>query len=154
MSGDWGAVSPLQKTMDRGSYLLIIHLPRDSTIRTKGKEFFLRRGFYIYVGSAMRNLKSRIGRHLRREKKKHWHIDFLLEKARIVEVVAIPSSVRLEEELSLCVARYGEPVEGFGSSDTGVPSNLYRFEENPSDLIGEMLRDMGLKWYSFIPGNG
>lgn len=140
--------------MDRGSYLLIVELPEDSTIRTKGKKFLLRKGFYVYVGSAMGNLKSRIARHLRREKKKHWHIDFLLEKARIVEVVAIPSSVRLEEELSLSVAQYGEPIHGFGSSDTGVSSNLYYFERNPSDSMREMLGDMGLKWYSFIPGDG
>ncbi len=146
---EWGLLPPFM-AMDKGSYLLVIYLPMDSTIRTKGKEFILARGFYVYVGSAMRGLKSRIGRHVRGDKKKHWHIDFLLEKARIIEIFAIPSSVRLEEELSLAVSQYGKAIEGFGSSDTKTPSNLYYFDENPSELMREMLGEMGLKWYSLI----
>ncbi len=134
--------------MDRGSYLLILHLPEDSVIRTKGREFHLEKGFYVYVGSAMGGIGARIGRHMRREKKKHWHIDFLLERARIIEIVVIPSSVRLEEEISLAVSEYGRGVKGFGASDTGTSSNLYHFREDPSDTVRALLREMGLRWYS------
>lgn len=39
-------------------------------------------GHYLYTGSAAGNgatsLPNRLSRHLRRAKKKHWHIDFLL----------------------------------------------------------------------------
>jgi Uri superfamily endonuclease len=35
-------------------------------------------GWYVYTGSAKRNLPARIARHRRRKKKLHWHIDYLL----------------------------------------------------------------------------
>ncbi|OPX33398.1 hypothetical protein B1H10_06095 [candidate division KSB1 bacterium 4484_188] len=34
-------------------------------------------GFYIYTGSQQRSLLKRVERHLRPEKKIHWHIDYL-----------------------------------------------------------------------------
>ena len=35
-------------------------------------------GRYIYTGSAKRYYEARIARHLRADKKRHWHIDYLL----------------------------------------------------------------------------
>ena len=45
-------------------------------------------GDYVYTGSARRNLEARIARHCRRNKKLHWHIDYLLAaaEARIVDI--------------------------------------------------------------------
>jgi Uri superfamily endonuclease len=35
-------------------------------------------GYYVYTGSARRNMETRIARHLQREKRLRWHIDYLL----------------------------------------------------------------------------
>ncbi len=130
----------------KGSYLLIIWLDEEKRIMTKGREFDLNRGFYVYVGSAMNSLEKRVERHFRREKKLHWHIDFLLEKGRLLRAYLIPSGERLEEVLSREVSKYGEPVEGFGASDIGVPSNLYRFEGGPDDVLISILEERKLDW--------
>ena len=65
----------------KGTYCLLIHLKQDSkiTIGKLGEKNF-QKGYYIYVGSALNSLKTRIQRHLRKEKKIHWHIDYLLNK--------------------------------------------------------------------------
>ncbi|WP_456393969.1 GIY-YIG nuclease family protein [Thermococcus sp.] len=130
----------------KGSYLLIIWLGEEKRIKTRGREFDLNRGFYVYVGSAMNSLEKRVGRHFRREKKLHWHIDFLLEKGTLLRAYLIPSGERLEEVLSKEVSKYGEPVKGFGASDIGVPSNLYRFDDEPDDVLISILEERKLDW--------
>ncbi|WP_461864741.1 GIY-YIG nuclease family protein [Thermococcus sp.] len=130
----------------RGSYLLVIMLEKEQTVKTKRREFRLGRGFYVYVGSAMNSLEARVRRHFMRHKRLHWHIDFLLEKGKLLRAYLIPSSERLEEKLSRMVSRYGESVEGFGASDVNVPSNLYHFEKEPDDVLMNILREMGLNW--------
>ena len=66
----------------KGSYLLLIELKDKETIQIGklGKIDFMK-GFYVYIGSAINGLEQRINRHLRKEKKLHWHIDFLLKSA-------------------------------------------------------------------------
>ena len=54
---------------DRGAYLLVLRLsePRKVEVGRLGRLTF-RRGFYIYVGSAMARLTQRIERHRRRSR--------------------------------------------------------------------------------------
>lgn len=130
----------------KGSYLLIIWLEGKKRIKTRGREFDLKGGFYVYVGSAMNSLERRVERHFRRNKKLHWHIDFLLREGELLRAYLIPSGERLEEKLSIEVSKYGEPVEGFGASDIGVSSNLYRFDGEPDDLLIGILKERGLSW--------
>lgn len=132
----------------KGSYFLIIRMARDMNVRTKGKSFHLRRGYYVYVGSAMNSLEKRVARHFRRDKKLHWHVDFLLNEAELLGAYLIPSEERLEEELSKRVALLGHGVEGFGASDLkGVRTNLYHFgEENPEKKLENLLGNLGLRW--------
>ena len=42
-------------------------------------------GWYIYTGSARSGLAQRVSRHLRHDKRKQWHIDYLLAVAGGVE---------------------------------------------------------------------
>jgi len=130
----------------KGAYFLVIHLPEESEITTKGRRFFLKDGYYVYVGSAMNSLEKRVARHFRRQKKLHWHIDFLLKDAELLRAYMIPSEERLEEKLSVEVSRHGEPVEGFGAGDVRVETNLYRFDEEPDALLIRILKGLGLKW--------
>ena len=98
------------------TYQLIVEL-RDEVRCRVGKlgVFDFPRGRYVYTGSAKANLQARIDRHLRREKRFHWHIDYLLARpeARIVRVL---TSGRSECALNRSTA--GRVlVGGFGASD-------------------------------------
>ena len=68
----------------KGSYILLINLENDKSIQIgKLGNIFFNKGFYTYIGSAQNGLKQRINRHLRSDKKYHWHIDYLLQYAKI-----------------------------------------------------------------------
>lgn len=89
------------------------------------------KGFYAYVGSAMNGLEQRIARHLRKEKKIFWHIDYLLDKGRIVEVIRIESDRKQECGIAKRFAERFEPVPKFGCSDCDCTSHLF-FSEEPA----------------------
>ncbi len=130
----------------KGSYLLVIRLEEGKRIRTKGKAFELKPGYYVYVGSAMNSLEKRVARHFRREKRLHWHIDYLLKEAELLRAYLIPSGVKLEEKLSREVSKFGEPVPGFGAGDVRVSTNLYRFDDEPDEALRGILEGLGLGW--------
>lgn len=72
-------------------------------------------GRYIYTGSAKRHLEARIARHLRADKKLHWHIDYLLT-APGVAIIEVRRSA--ETECSLNRTTAGQiVVPGFGATD-------------------------------------
>lgn len=52
-------------------------------------------GFYCYVGSGLKNLSQRIDRHLAKDKRFRWHIDWFLKHAKILEVKKIESEEKL-----------------------------------------------------------
>lgn len=107
------------------SYQLHIHLNKNIEIEIgKLGKFTFPMGNYIYTGSAKKNIDARIERHKSKDKKMHWHIDFLLnnENSRITEVQKFA-----EEECILNQKASGEIiVTGFGSSDckNGCKSHL------------------------------
>ena len=65
---------------ERGVYALIIELHQKLrfSLRARGAQE-LRKGRYFYGGSARGpgGLRARIGRHLRANKRIHWHVDVL-----------------------------------------------------------------------------
>lgn len=98
-------------------------------------------GRYIYTGSAKRNLEARIARHLRRDKRLHWHIDYLLASP-----AASVEGVRRSElaECALNRETAGEvPVVGFGASDCRqcCGSHLKYLGELTSDSLRYRLAD-------------
>ncbi len=118
---------------DRGSYLLILNLPRrlDIAVGGLGRVHF-RKGFYIYVGSAMANLTQRMERHRRIKKKHHWHIDHLRTVTQIRSVLAIRSSIRLECDIARAVSKISEwDIGGFGSSDCPCETHLFGMATDP-----------------------
>lgn len=88
--------------------------------------------FYAYVGSAMGGFSTRLAHHLRKEKKLHWHIDYLLEQADIREVILCRSEKKIECFLAQALAREFPSVSGFGSSDCKCQSHLYFARGNNS----------------------
>jgi len=122
-----------REAQDRGSYLLLLELRRDRRIEVGrlGRLSF-RRGWHIYVGSAMLGLTARLARHVRHRKRLHWHIDHL----RAVADAAIPLPIRSSrrEECDLAADLSGlfdrGPI-GFGCSDCGCPTHLFHSPANP-----------------------
>jgi Uri superfamily endonuclease len=103
----------------RGTYILLCELEEEKEISVgKLGKIKFERGYYAYVGSGD---ESRIKRHLSKEKKMHWHIDYLLEEAVIREVLLA------EHEGECDVAnRFTLPyIKGFGCSDCRCKSHLF-----------------------------
>ncbi|HIP89491.1 MAG TPA: DUF123 domain-containing protein [Thermococcus paralvinellae] len=130
----------------RGAYFLVIKVKGATTIKTRGKEFPLKAGYYVYVGSAMNSLEKRVERHFKKDKKLHWHIDFLLRESELLRAYLIPSNEKIEEKLSREVSKFGKPVGGFGASDLRIDSNLYYFKDEPDSLLIDTLQKLGLRW--------
>jgi Uri superfamily endonuclease len=108
----------------KGVYVLLLELPEDRSIQVgKLGKIAFEHGYYAYVGSALNGLESRIKRHLRKEKKKHWHIDHLLEESVIEEVVFAETTRRVECDIADGVdLRF---ISGFGCTDCGCESHLF-----------------------------
>ncbi|MGB5912908.1 MAG: GIY-YIG nuclease family protein [Promethearchaeia archaeon] len=128
----------------KGSYILVILLERKKIIKIGSlRNILFSKGFYLYVGSAMGNIGSstllnRVKRHFlnKREKKFHWHIDYLLadKNSLIAKLYLIPSIQHLEciiarEFLEQC----DDFIKDFGSSDCNCISHLFYFQ-NFKDL--------------------
>jgi Uri superfamily endonuclease len=110
----------------KGAYLLIMELPVDTTIRVGKKEVFtFKKGSYGYVGSALNGLEQRITRHLRSQKKLHWHIDYLLAFATITRVFIKEGSKREECDLARAFEQAFDAIPGFGCSDCACESHLF-----------------------------
>lgn len=82
-------------------------------------------GLYAYIGSAMNNIEKRILRHLRKNKRKHWHIDYLTEVGEVICAVMFPSENRIEETISKMFSKRFELIPGFGATDLDVDTNLF-----------------------------
>ena len=109
-----------------GIYCLMVALPRPCRISVGALGMIeFSRGFYAYVGSAMGGLRGRINRHLRREKRVRWHVDYLLEKGRVEEVIYALTDERLECHLAQRLEGIFRSIPRFGSSDCRCPSHLF-----------------------------
>ena len=118
----------------KGIYTLIIFLAEKTLIRTRKKAFIVPRGFCIYVGSAMgpytESLEKRVLRHLRKHKRRFWHIDYLLNKkgVGIKAILYSPSTKKLECSLASRFEKRRSvwvPIEGFGCSDCKCRGHLF-----------------------------
>lgn len=107
----------------KGTYVLVSQL--ESTTRLEiGRmgELEWAPGFYLYVGSAFggSGLRARIEHHLGGTDKPHWHIDYLLQVARPLEVWWTPFERKVEQdwaELIRASRQFQAPVPRFGASD-------------------------------------
>ncbi len=120
--------------LNSGAYCLLMHLNEDRTIKIgKLGTFNFPEGYYIYVGSAMKNLRQRIERHLRDKKKLKWHIDYFLQYTNINRIIVFSSKKPLEEKIAslfeLEVKKHHADiiVKRFGSTDTKNKTHLFFF---------------------------
>ncbi len=109
----------------KGTYILLIRVPEGVEIKVGalGRLHF-ESGEYAYVGSAYGpgGIEARVKRHLRAEKKRKWHIDYLLEHAEVDSVLIKEGANEVESAKRMLECPY---VAGFGSSDSPMPSHLF-----------------------------
>lgn len=125
-----------QEIKDRGSYLLVLTLEREKFIEIgRLGEVMFQKGYYIYVGSAMNNLRARIKRHRQKRKKMHWHIDYLTHVADGFLSIPIRSSQRHECKIAQSLSSIMKSgPSGFGSSDCSCLTHLFYSEKNPLQI--------------------
>lgn len=129
----------LEVVILKGSYVLLIQASENHEIKVgKLGELKFEKGWYAYVGSGLNNLEKRIERHLRNEKKTHWHIDYLLKKTSVENVIYAESMSRNECEIANNLSEKFSFLEKFGSSDCNCESHLF-YNENISKLEKETL---------------
>lgn len=123
-----------------GIYVLIIRLCRTADVAV-GKLGTIRfsKGLYAYVGSAQVALEKRIERHLRKDKRLFWHIDYLLQNpsVEIAKIFVVLASKQEECKVATEIALRGKAVRDFGCSDCRCKSHLY-FVEDYGFLVGIM----------------
>ncbi len=108
---------------ESGSYVLVLKV-NHSRVLTIGRlgEVKLPAGVMAYAGSAFGSggLRARLGRHLRGDGARHWHIDYVRAVAKVQNCFYTVSDTRLECAWSQALAALPGatiPVPGFGSSD-------------------------------------
>ncbi len=118
-----------------GSYLLVVELLRDVSIRIGAMgRCSLKRGKYVYVGSARSGIGARVERHARLARERRgsvrWHIDYVLSNRHADLIGAFPFPHIDECTLSRIIASeegVSVPLRGFGASDctNRCPSHFY-----------------------------
>jgi Uri superfamily endonuclease len=110
----------------KGSYVLVLQLSKEREIRVgKLGTLLFKKGYYVYIGSALNGLEHRLQRHLQKEKRLHWHIDYLLAYASIVDIFFREGDTREECNIADSFASFLSSVPHFGCSDCSCGSHLF-----------------------------
>ena len=109
-----------------GTYLLVMKLEKDALIAVGRRGVIgFKKGYYVYVGSALQGLDQRIRRHLRYKKKTHWHIDYLRPYTEVVAIFYKENSIKEECIIAQSLQRHFGHIPGFGCSDCSCESHLF-----------------------------
>ena len=116
------------KDNNKGIYLLILRLSQSLQIAPgRLSETTFPPGLYLYVGRSKNSLRGRISRHLRKQKKNFWHIDYLLREAVIEDIWIKPEcfdECLVTHEIHSLYGQSRYPVNKFGASDCHCPGHL------------------------------
>ena len=102
---------------ESGAYALLVALDAPLAVRAGARVATLEPARYIYCGSARGpgGLAARLARHMRREKRAHWHVDQLTGSGRVLGAWIFRG--QSECDVNEALAHFPIPFEGFGSSD-------------------------------------
>lgn len=140
-----------------GTYALFMHLDEGLTevVGSLGPTRFPR-GVYVYAGSARSGLAPRLERHGRRDKKVHWHVDFLTVRPECQVIGAVtfgPGGLTECRIVSALVTMPWTRVSPprFGASDHDCPGHLVMLGERPElvERAVALLEEEGGAWLSF-----
>ncbi len=109
-----------------GGYVLLVRMAKTQTVKAgRLPALSFRGGYYAYAGSALNGIPARLRRHLSPAKKIHWHIDYLLQKATVTDIIIGETRDRVECAIAGSIGSRFESIPGFGASDCGCPSHLF-----------------------------
>lgn len=138
--------------MQKGAYTLLLVLENDQHIEIgKIGKILFKKGYYVYNGSALGGF-GRVRYHLKQNKTKRWHIDYLLEYAKILKIIISKDTKNHEHDISKFLINIIDaeiPLVGFGSSDCKekCPSHLIYFKKVPE--ICDAYEKLGLDYKVF-----
>jgi sugar fermentation stimulation protein A len=123
-----------EEARDRGCYIVILKMKKNRKLPVGERgEIQFKKGYYLYVGSARKNLAQRINRHRRLRKKLFWHIDYLREQADFITALPIRTQDQLECEIANALRGISDwSIDGFGASDCSCRTHLFGMKENPT----------------------
>lgn len=115
-----------------GAYVLTIRLGSALVLETtRSGKVTLEAGCYAYCGNAHGpgGLRARLARHLRSEKRPHWHVDRLTVHAARLAALPVPGGDECELVARLTRRKeFAIALAGFGSTDCrNCESHLLRF---------------------------
>ncbi len=129
----------------KGSYILVIKLQQDKEIQIgKLGKIHFKKGFYIYVGSALNGLENRINRHIKKTKKKHWHIDYFLDFADIIDIFYKENNTKVECNIAATFDKQLIIIPCFGCSDCRCKSHLFY---GPYEKIIQVVKNLYMIHY-------
>jgi Uri superfamily endonuclease len=124
-----------------GTYALILRNHSKTTTNVgRWGWISLEEGYYIYIGSAFGpgGVRARVSRHLRKKKRKHWHIDYLRDLMNPVGVWYTHDRQHLEHRWARLLSDMSciSSTHGFGCSDCKCDSHLfYAFMKSALALV-------------------
>jgi len=144
----------------KGTYVLIASVGQLNRLEigSLGK-FDIVPGFYAYVGSAFGSggLRARVGHHLESTAESRWHIDYLLEVAKPIEVWFTVAGRKLEAAWAQSLKNstgFRMPIPRFGASDyhRSRVTHLFFSKRQPSfrwfeQQIREDFEEVGVQQY-------
>ena len=126
-----------------GSYCILVNCGKSRLLKIgRLRKIKFKKGYYLYVGSALKSIEKRVCRHLRDSKKIFWHIDYLLaaDRVKIDSVYYVENNKKLECAISEKIKVIAIPVDGFGSSDCNCKSHLFYISEKSLYEVNKLLR--------------
>lgn len=122
-----------QENKDRGDYMMVLQVEKDTDIHIGAQGcIHFPKGYYVYTGSAKKNLAARIARHQRKRKRMHWHIDYLRQQSHVIAAIPIRTTADWEHDLAQAVGAIAYwHIRGFGCTDCRCTSHLFGFSDNP-----------------------
>ncbi|GAB6098386.1 GIY-YIG nuclease family protein [Halanaerocella petrolearia] len=121
-----------------GTYILLLKATKEEKVQVGSfGPLDMKKGYYVYVGSALGpgGVQSRVNRHAKKDKKLHWHIDYLRATTDLLEVWYTYSQNRYEHKWAKVLQslpKVSIPLPGFGASDCNCRAHLFFFRGKPS----------------------
>jgi len=136
---------------DNGIYILEIFAKEDFTVFSKTfSGYVFPEGYYYYVGSAQKNFRSRILRHLKKEKTVHWHIDNIttIHSNLITNVYIFINKTKdfecqlVQNLINSTALKYS--AKNFGNSDCNICSShlLYSKKKIPYNQFSRLYQSI------------
>ncbi|HBE91820.1 MAG TPA: DUF123 domain-containing protein [Gammaproteobacteria bacterium] len=113
-----------------GSYVLVMQLAHPQLI-TPGRlgRQTMPAGYYCYAGSAFGpgGLRARLRHHATPVSRPHWHVDYLRQKADLIEIWYTDTDEKREHDYASLICKQPDTIQaiaGFGASDCNCTSHL------------------------------